>query len=428
MNRTGRVVLVSAVCVLAPSAVMAQTLTLREVVSLALRNDPRVAEANIRQQSASREADFTGARFGPNLFTGTGALYTYGLPQTPGGALPSILNLGFTQTVYDAVARGRHRVADEQAEVQKLAASSTRQTVMLQAAAAYLELVAVRRSLDRLRPASDSARRIVALDIDRLNEGRALPLDVLRARLSAAQIDERVTSLESRDTMLEGQLRLLTGLPADRPILVSGEDLPASPERSVPELVAAARTNRDELKAAEFEARARRENVAGQRGAYFPTVDLVGNYAMFSRFNNLDTYFSRFQRNSVNAGIEARVPIFSAQTSAAVALAESQSLEADLAVKRQRDEIDIQVRQTAQQAREADAHRTVAELELAVAQETVRLAEARFAEGRADRLDRETAIVGEARAWDSFYQADWARQKAQLELRQATGELGRLFP
>lgn len=429
MNNPVPVTSIAAWFVLIPMAAMAQVpLTLREAVSMALRHDPHVAEADIRQESASREADFTHARFGPNLFTGTGALYTYGLPQTPGGTLPSILSIGFTQTVYDGVARGRHRVANQEAEVQKLAATSTRDGVMLQTASAYLELAMIRQSLARLLPARDSAGDMVTLAIARLDEGRGLPIDVLRARLSAAQLEERITLLQSREMMLEGHLRLLTGIPASQPILVSAEALPASPDRSMPELVAVAVTNRVELKAAEFEARARRENVAGQRGAYFPSVDLVGNYALYSRFNNLDTYFNRFQRNSVNAGVEARVPIFSTQTSAAVAVAESQSLEADAGVKRQRDEIELEVRQTAQQVREADAHRGVAELELAVAQETVRLTEARLAEGRANRFDRDGAVVSEARAWDGFYQADWARQKAHLELRRATGELGRLFP
>ena len=43
-------------------------------------------------------------------------------------------------------------------------------------------------------------------------------------------------------------------------------------------------------------------------------------------------------------------------------------------------------------------------------------------------LDREKARVDEGRAWDGFFQAEWVRKKAQLELRRITGELSRLFP
>ncbi|MET0167402.1 MAG: TolC family protein, partial [Vicinamibacterales bacterium] len=162
--------------------------------------------------------------------------------------------------------------------------------------------------------------------------------------------------------------------------------------------------------------------------AYWPTIDFIGNYALFGRFNNFDPFFGQFQRNSVNVGVQARVPIFTSQTGAAVALAQSQLLESRAATQRQRDQLEMEVRQLAQQLREAEAEREVAELDLAVAQEAVRLADARAAEGRADRLDRERAVVEEARAWDGFFQAGWAHQKAQLELRRATGELSRSFP
>jgi len=403
-------------------------LTLRQTVELALHNDTRVVEAAAKQEASAREADLNRARFGPNLFTGTGALYTYGFPQTPGGALPSIFSLAFTQTVFDAPARGRQRAARQRVDVQELAAKQVRDTVIFEVASSYLELAAVRESVERLRRGRDSAQTVVNLDIERLHEGRLLPLDILQARLAAARLGESIAGLESRESALEDQLRALAGLPAGTSIHVAIEDLPSLPDRSMAELSAAAAATSPELKAAQLETRARQETLAGERGGYWPSVDLVGNYAVFSRFNNVDVFFNRFQRHNLNVGIEAKVPIFTAQTGPAVAFARSQVIEAQAAVNRQREEIDVQVRHAAGRAREAGAKRDVAELELAVAQETVRLAEARLAEGRADRIDREKAVVDEARAWDGFFQAEWARKRAQLELRRITGELGALFP
>jgi len=235
-------------------------------------------------------------------------------------------------------------------------------------------------------------------------------------------------ALESRDGALGDQLRVLTGVRPEAPIQVVLEDLPSLPERSTAELSMVAAAASPELKATQLEARAREDTLAGERGGYWPSIDLVGNYAVFSRFNNVDVFFNRFQRNNLNLGIEARVPIFSTQTGAAVALARSQVIEAQAAVNRQRDEIGVQVRRAAERVRETSARRDVAEVELAVAQETVRLAEARMAEGRAARIDREKAVVEEGRAWDLFFQAEWARKRAQLELRRMTGELAQLFP
>jgi outer membrane protein len=422
MNEKWAVVLIGLACTLLPEAARAQTiLTLRQAVSLAMQNDTRIGEAETRERSAIREAELSRARSGPNLVTGGGAVYTYGFPQTPGGAPPSIFNLGFTQTLFDLPARGRQRIAEETTGARKVVTAGIRDRVALETASAYLELVSIRHSLDRLRSAGDSAGTIISLTIERLQEGRALPIDVLRVRLAAGQLKKRIVSLESRESTLDGQLHLWTGLQ-------SNQTLPASPERSLPELVAMAAASNVDLKAAEFEERQRVENVASQRGAYWPTIDFIGNYALFGRFNNFDPFFAQFQRNSVNVGVQAKVPIFTSQTGAAVALAQSQLLETRAAIQRQRDQLEMDVRQLAQQLREAEAEREVAELDLAVAQEAVRLADARAAEGRADRLDRERAVVEEARAWDGFFQAGWTHQKAQLELRRATGELSRSFP
>lgn len=189
-----------------------------------------------------------------------------------------------------------------------------------------------------------------------------------------------------------------------------------------------AAANSPDVKAAELERRAREENLAGERSSYWPSIDLIGNYAMFAKFNNLDTFFNRFQRNNVNVGVEARVPIFRAETSPSVALARSRVMEADVAVKRQRDQVELGVRRAAGDAREASTGREVAELQLAIAQESVRIFQAQVGEGRADRLDLEKAVIEEGRAWDTFYEAECARGRAQLRLRQLTGELNRLFP
>jgi outer membrane protein TolC len=421
--------LLAAFLVLRPGHSGAQSIvSLRDVVGLAVRRDSRVLDSAAKEERARREADLTGARFGPNLFTGTGAVYTYGFPQTPGGAAPSVLNLAFTETLFDGPAKGRQRAAIQRIEVQRLDAARVRDVTTVETALAYLELAGVRKALDRQRSARRSAEAIVDVMANRVGEGRVLPVTVLQARLSSARLAERVAQLEGREIEVEGQLRLLTGLPAGEPLQVAAEDLPSLPDRSIAELVALAVANSPELQAARAERLAREQNLAGTRQGYWPSVELVGNYAMFSRFNNLDTFYNRFQRHNFNVGIEAKVPIFSAETGASVALAQSEVRAADVAIKQQQDRIELDVRRAYQASRVAAAARTVQEIQLAIAQETVRVVSARVDEGRAERLDLDRALVDEATAWDAFYQSEFERQRGQLQLRQITGELSRLFP
>src|SRR5204862_2603627 len=112
---------------------------------------------------------------------------------------------------------------------------------------------------------------------------------------------------------------------------------------------------------------------------------------------------------------------------ASVALAQSDVRAADVAIKQQQDRIELDVRRASQSSRIAAAGRTVQEIQLAIAQETIRVVSARVDEGRAERLDLDRAVVDEATAWDGFYQSEFERQRGQLQLRQITGELNRLF-
>jgi outer membrane protein TolC len=427
MSKT--VLLLAAFLVVRPSNGFAQAVvSLRDAVRLAVGHDSRVLDSAAKEDRARREADLSGARFGPNLFTGTGAVYTYGFPQTPGGAAPSVLNLAFTETLFDGPAKGRQRAAVQRIEVQRLDAARVRDTTTVETALAYLELAGVRAALDRQRSARRSADAIVDVMASRVGEGRVLPVTVLQARLSSARLGERIAQLEGREIEVEGQVRVLTGIPPGEALQVAIEDLPSLPDRSIAELVALAVANSPELQAARVERLAREQNLAGARRGYWPSVELVGTYAMFSRFNNLDQFYARFQRHNFNVGVEAKVPIFSAETGASVALAQSDVRAADVAIKQQQDRIELDVRRAYQSSRVAAAARTVQEIQLAIAQETIRVVSARVDEGRAERLDLDRAVVDEAMAWDGFYQSEFERQRGQLQLRQITGELSRLFP
>jgi outer membrane protein TolC len=81
-------------------------LTLKSAVNQALQSSREVALARIQASVAERAAGVTRARFLPNLFTGSGAGYSSGIPQTPGGSAPSLFNMAYIQTVFNPPLRG----------------------------------------------------------------------------------------------------------------------------------------------------------------------------------------------------------------------------------------------------------------------------------------------------------------------------------
>ncbi len=404
-----------------------QKLTLRQAVALAVRNSRELALARLQYNVAEKTAALDRAQFRPNLFTGSGAAYTHGFPLTAAGGAPSVLNTEYVQTVFNPPLRGELRAAEERAETQRLGVDQVRDAVIVRTASAGLELAKVRHSLELLRRERESTQRIADVTRERLAAGLELPVELTRAQLAAARVEQRLVHLEGREEALEGELRGLMGLPADQPLDIVAEELPAGAEQPVRELVEQALASNVSLKQAEAERRAREHILKGQRGGYWPTLDLVGQYSLYSNVNNFDKFFRRFQRHSLNLGVALRIPIFSARTSAAVALAKSDLSAAEIQVNSKRSDLEVEVRRQARRTRELDVNRDVARLELQLAQENLRVLQAQFQEGRANLRDVEKARIEESDKWMAFLDADYERQQGQLELLRTTGQLAKVF-
>lgn len=172
---------------------------------------------------------------------------------------------------------------------------------------------------------------------------------------------------------------------------------------------------------------ARQHELKGAHQAYWPTIDLVGEYSVLSKFNNYDQFFKAFQRNNVNAGVQITIPIFAAKTSANAALARSQFNEADLELSNERRTVRIGAETKIRTLREMEAGKEVARLDLQLAQEQLQDEQAKFDQGRATLEELEQARVAENEKWLAFLDADLSREKAQLDLLQATGQLAQVF-
>lgn len=181
------------------------------------------------------------------------------------------------------------------------------------------------------------------------------------------------------------------------------------------------------VREAENERAAREHILRGAHLSYWPTVDLVGQYSVASKFNNYLEFYKKFERNNLNVGVVLTIPLFAAKTGANIALAKSQLNAAELTMGTKRQEVRLDVQQKARSVRELDATREVARLDLKLAQETVELVQARLDQGRATLQETEQARLDENDKWIAFLDADFAREQAQLALLQATGQLAKLL-
>src|SRR6266478_4324880 len=111
-------------------------LTLKRAIELALQNSKEIQVAKIQASVADRAAQITRAEFMPNLYAGSGAGYTYGIPETPGGRAPSIFNVSYTEQILNEPLRGQAKETQEQSKAQKILLEDAKNSVITRTAMA----------------------------------------------------------------------------------------------------------------------------------------------------------------------------------------------------------------------------------------------------------------------------------------------------
>src|SRR5260221_4844491 len=174
----------------------AVSLTLKHAVELALQNSRDIQVARLQTTLADRSAMITKSQFLPNLSAGSGAGYTLGIPETPGGRAPSLFDVVYTEQVFNEPLRGQGKELQEQARSQRILLEDTRNGVIVRTASTYLELAMVRHSLELLRKEEDSADKILAVTQQREKENYEMPVAVTRDQLTKARVVQHILQLE----------------------------------------------------------------------------------------------------------------------------------------------------------------------------------------------------------------------------------------
>ena len=412
---------------LIPTSTSAISLTLKRAIELALQNSKDIQIAKLQASLANRSAMITRAQFLPNLYAGSGAGYTLGIPETPGGRAPALFNVTYTEQVFNEPLRGQGKEQQEQAKSQKILLEDARNSVIVRTASTYLELAMVRHSLELLRKEQESADKILGVTQQREKENFELPVAVTKDQLTKARVVQRILQLEGRQDELEVVLRGQTGLAENTLIDVTPEDLPGVAEQEGANLVALALQDNVALRVAESDVRAKEFRLTGEKRGYYPTLELVSVYSLLAKFNNYDQFFKTFERNNFNAGIQMQVPIFSAQIRANIALAQVNLDVAKAALSNKKTEVSAAVRVKTRRLRERDAAKEVARLELQLTQQNLTVLQSQFAEGRINLREVEKARLEESDKWMAYLDANFQRQQAQLDLLQTAGQLDKVW-
>ncbi|MDF3056021.1 MAG: transporter [Rariglobus sp.] len=181
-----------------------------------------------------------------------------------------------------------------------------------------------------------------------------------------------------------------------------------------------ARVNRPELLRSAKLVQAQERNIDIARAGYRPSVDLVGSYGLFK--DNSSNAFND-SRDGWTVGVESSWAIFDGRaTSGRVAQARSQYRQSELSLNEQILAVEVEVRSALSSLQEAAELAEAAVKVVGQAEESLRLANARYSAGSATQLDVLQAQVALTQARDNQLQANYSYNVALANVRRALGE------
>jgi len=413
------------VCLVWTVSAEIRTLSLKEAVDLALKQNADVLLARLEERKAEQDVRLARSPFIPRVVVGSGLAYSSGFPMSIEGATPSILQANAIGSVFNRQQSYLIGAAKESRRGAAIDASLRQEEVVYRVADLYLETEKalkiaglVKREIDALGGVLDSVRA-------RVGEGRELPIEARKAELNLARARYRTLEAEANATDLATALAAILGMePGDQARPVTAErpvpDVPDSPETAIRQALEASK----EIRSLESKLLAKGLDVRSERAGRLPKLDLVAQYGLLARFNNYEEFFKSFQRNNGQLGVSFRIPVFAGPgVDAAASRAEAEVAQIRIQVRAARRRIASDAGRAFQEMRRAEAARDVARLDLEVSREQVSVLLAQMQEGRATLRQVETSRGDETDKWIGLYDATANLDKARLALLRQTGTL-----
>jgi outer membrane protein TolC len=422
-------VLVAASCLFFSCRTQAQNndqekpLSFRTAIELALKNSPLTGAAHADVQRAQAVVSQARDFYVPQLVFGSGLGFSYGFPLSLEGAAPAVFNVNMQGGLFNLAQRENIKAAQSEAAVSAAQSADRRNDVIMETALSYMQLDLLDSSLSVQREQQAAAAKYQDITAQRVQAGLDSEVELKRARLAVARTRLDVAQTQSAADQLRMRLSQLTGIPVNE-IRTSTESIPKLPDVSQSEdLAAEAGQNNLLVKIADEGAVAKSHKAEAERKQLYPSVDLAGQYAVLSRFNNYDQFFLKFQRQNVTAGVSIRVPFFSTAQRAAADVARFDAAKARAEANNVRQQVSADTLKLQRAVEQFAAARDVADLEHQLAQADIEATRAKIQSGQATLKDEQNARVAEHERYTAFLNSSFELDKAQVQLLRQIGEL-----
>jgi outer membrane protein len=396
------------------------TLTLADIVEIALQNNPLTRASYLQARSAAANLGAERSAYYPKLdATVSAAKGNFGI--TDSGADATLTTYGPSITLDMLLLDMGGRAADvEAARLELLAAdwahNATVQSVILGVQRTYVQYLDAKGQLEAANASVTTAKAALDAASVRHDAGVATIAEVLLAKTALSQAQLSVDTLNGQVMALRGSLATAMGLPATTPYDV-GElptELPFDlADRAVEPLIAQARAQRPDLAATLVDAERAATHIRSVRADGLPTLSATATagrtyYDPTTYGSHGDSWSARLLLTvPLFTGFETKYNVMKAREDAAVAQAQAETLD---------QQVILEVWTAYYGLKTADQLiRTSRDL-LASAEQSERVAFGRYREGVGtiiDLLAAQSALAG-ARSQEIRARALWFAALAQL--------------
>ena len=408
---------------LLPTSLVAQPVTLKHAVELALKHATATDIAAADEQRAFANYRELHSSFIPQLTAGAGLGWSYGFPLSLEGAAPSLFNLTAQSPLYHFELHDFLGAARAETTAATLRKKDQRNQVIQDTVLTYAELQKWEQRLARLKESeADSEKMLAAID-ERVKAGIDSEIEGTKARLSSARVRLRIAEAQGAADVLREHLSKLTGI-SGAEIQLESDSLPVAPD-STPAEDSFAVDATPMVHAALEHARAQYLRAQAEHKSWLPSLDFAAQYAILSRFNNFQNYFqpNSFTRNNATVGGVIRFNFLNAPQKARAQAADADALKASKQAEAARNQVSEEILRLKRSVAQMQAARDVAQLEFEIAQKALAAVQTRMDTGATTLHDLDDARNQSSERFITLQDVTFELQRVQIELLRATGDL-----
>jgi outer membrane protein len=402
-----------------------KVLSLREAVELALTHSPDVLIADAQAIQSSESLRESKSLNRPQVTAGTGLAYNNGFPLSIEGSAPSIIKAVGSQALFSSKNANLIREAGESAKAGKVGTDLTRNEVAAKAAHSYYQLYRARKIQALASQKVETTVKQLELIKVSLNAGKVRPVEATMAAVAVDSARQELLIAQEEAAIAEAELQALTGLLSTTSIRITEPNLDSLLyESPMDAIYQQALKAAPEIVQAEAQVKAKEFHIEAEKGERWPQINGITEYSLFSRSNNYEDYFSRFERNNYLVGLSIQVPIFDgSRTSARIAQSRQEASAEKYRLLRMKSDLKMNIQRGLSDLRIARGAVSLAQNDLTATKEMVQVNSTLLESGKISLRELEDSRLQVQQKELALIEADQVLFQRKLELLRITGSV-----